>query len=113
MSGPRFSVILPLYNKAPHVAASINSVLAQSLSPHDLIIIDDCFSDGGRDIAAAVRDPRIRLFERKSPGPGGYAATHLGIRQASGGSAEHTSTPQPLMLNSYGVYCWINKHNTN
>src|SRR3546814_13546028 len=84
MSGPRFSVIMPLYNKAPHVAASINSVLAQSLSPHELIIIDDCSSDGGRDIAAAVRDPRIRLFERKSPGPGGYAARNLGIRQASG-----------------------------
>src|SRR3546814_13829312 len=60
------------------------TTLFRSLSPHELIIIDDCSSDGGRDIAAAVRDPRIRLFERKSPGPGGYAARNLGIRQASG-----------------------------
>src|SRR3546814_2960808 len=99
MSGPRFSVIMPLYNKAPHVAASINSVLAQSLSPHELIIIDDCSSDGGRDIAAAVRDPRIRLFERKSPGPGGYAARNLGR------SEEHTSELQSLMRISYAVFC--------
>src|SRR3546814_17340491 len=84
MSGPRFSVIMPLYNKAPHVAASINSVLAQSLYPHELIVIDDCSSDGGRDIAADVRDPRIRLFERKFPGHAGYSDRYLGIRKARG-----------------------------
>src|SRR3546814_9585393 len=102
MSGPRFSVIMPLYNKAPHVDASINSVLSQSLYPHELIIIDDCSSDGGRDIAAAVRDPRTRLFERKSPGTGGYAARNLGTRQASGDRlrpAEHEVEHQSLMRN--------------
>src|SRR3546814_18952830 len=84
MSGPRCYVCLPLYKQTPYGAASINSVLAQRRSPHELISSDYCSSDGGSDIAAAVRDPGIRLFERKSPGPGGYAARNLGIRQASG-----------------------------
>lgn len=84
MAKPRFSVIMPLHNKAPHVAAAIESVLTQSLSAHELIVVDDCSTDGGRAIAAAAGDPRIRLLDRDVPGPGGYAARNLGIRAARG-----------------------------
>ncbi|MCF8708223.1 glycosyltransferase family 2 protein [Rhizorhapis sp. SPR117] len=84
MATPRFSVIMPLHNKASHVAAAVESVLAQSLSPHELIVIDDCSTDGSRDIVASMNDPRIRLLDRNVPGPGGYAARNLGIKQASG-----------------------------
>lgn len=84
MATPRFSVIMPLHNKAPHLAAAIRSVLGQSLPPHELIVIDDCSTDGGRAIAAAIGDPRLRLLDRDAPGPGGYAARNLGIRAAGG-----------------------------
>jgi len=84
MATPRFSVIMPLHNKAPHVAAAIESVLAQSLSPHELIVIDDCSTDGGRAIAAGFGDHRMTLLDRDVPGPGGYAARNAGIRAASG-----------------------------
>jgi cellulose synthase/poly-beta-1,6-N-acetylglucosamine synthase-like glycosyltransferase len=84
MTPQQFSVIMPLHNKAPHVAESARSVLQQSLSPLELIIIDDCSTDGGREIAAAINDPRVRILDRQTPGPGGYAARNLGIREAKG-----------------------------
>ena len=46
----RFSVIIPLYNKAPYVAKAIVSVLVQTFTDYDLIIIDD----GSKDESFAV-----------------------------------------------------------
>jgi glycosyltransferase involved in cell wall biosynthesis len=42
---PRFSVIIPLYNKAPYVAKAIQSVLPQTVTDYELIIVDDGSKD--------------------------------------------------------------------
>lgn len=84
MATPRFSVVMPLYNKASHVAAAIDSARAQSLAPHEIIVVDNRSTDGSRAIVAAVDDQRIRLLELIKPGPGGYAGRNLGIRAAEG-----------------------------
>lgn len=75
---------MPLHNKADHVAAAIESVLSQGLPPFEIIVIDDCSTDDSRAIAARFDDSRIRLLDRDTPGPGGYAARNLGIREAKG-----------------------------
>lgn len=80
-----FSVIVPVYNKERHVAASIASALAQSHAPTELILIDDASTDGSRailDDLASQHPGLIRLLVRDTPGPGGYAARNLGIEQA-------------------------------
>lgn len=46
----RFSVIIPLYNKAPYVAKAIGSVLAQTFADYELVVVDD----GSRDESAAI-----------------------------------------------------------
>ncbi len=51
----RFSVIIPLYNKAPYVAKAIKSVLSQSFSDYELIIVDD----GSTDDSAAIAEQCI------------------------------------------------------
>ena len=48
----RFSVIIPLYNKAPYVAKTIRSVLAQTCSDYELIVVDDGSKDNSAEIAS-------------------------------------------------------------
>lgn len=47
----KFSVIIPLYNKAPYVAKAIKSVLSQTYNDYELIIMDDGSRDGSFDVA--------------------------------------------------------------
>lgn len=50
----RFTVIIPLYNKAPYVEKSVRSVLAQIYTDYELIIVDDGSTDGSLDVVKAV-----------------------------------------------------------
>ena len=50
----RFSVIIPLYNKAPYVAKAIQSVLAQTFTDYELIVVDDGSKDESATIAAQI-----------------------------------------------------------
>lgn len=79
-----FSVVIPVYNKAPHIQRSITSVLSQRFSDFELLIIDDASTDGSLNEIKKFTDKRIRLFQRDMPGPGGYAARNLGISHAKG-----------------------------
>jgi glycosyltransferase involved in cell wall biosynthesis len=79
---PFFSVIIPVHNKLPHLDRSINSVLNQSYINFELLLVDDASTDGSEKEILKYEDPRIRLFKRNEPGPGGYAARNLGIKMA-------------------------------
>ena len=60
---PLVSVIMPAYNAAPFIEAAIASVLAQTLTDWELIVIDDCSKDSTQKIIAefAEKDARIHL----------------------------------------------------
>lgn len=79
----RFSVVIPVHNKAPHVKRSISSVLDQTHTGFELLIIDDASTDNSIEEIEKFADERIRFFRRESPGPGGYAARNLGVREAA------------------------------
>lgn len=81
---PLFSVIMPVYDKVRHVEDAIRSVLGQTLTDFELIVVDDASTDGSREVVEAIADPRLRHFRRDKPGPGGYAARNLGIAHARG-----------------------------
>lgn len=82
---PRVSVLLTAYNRAPYIASSIESVLAQTLRDFELIITDDRSSDGTVDIAEAYarRDSRIRVF-RNERNLGDYANRNHAASLATG-----------------------------
>lgn len=82
-SAPKVSVVIPLYNKGPHIARALESVLAQSMKDFELVVVDDASTDGGADIVRHHPDGRIRLIRRDRPGPGGHAARNAGIRAAA------------------------------
>jgi glycosyltransferase involved in cell wall biosynthesis len=61
---PLVSVVTPFHNTAQYLAECIESVLAQSYSDFEYILMDNCSTDGSGEIAQsyARRDPRIRLI---------------------------------------------------
>jgi len=59
---PLISVCIPAYNHAPFVGEAIRSVLSQAFDGElEIVVTDDCSSDGTADVIAAFADPRIRL----------------------------------------------------
>jgi glycosyltransferase involved in cell wall biosynthesis len=78
-----FSVVIPVYNKQPHIARSIGSVLKQSFTDFELIVVDDGSTDGSLDEIKKFKDKRIKLVCNEKP-TGPSAARNAGVRHASG-----------------------------
>ena len=57
----KFSVIIPLYNKAPYIRKALESVFAQTYTDYELIIVDDGSTDGSAEIAEAILQKATRL----------------------------------------------------
>jgi glycosyltransferase involved in cell wall biosynthesis len=78
----RFSVIIPLYNGERYLAATLDSILDQSVAPHEIIVVDDGSTDGGPDIVARYAG-RVTLITAAG-NSGVQAARNLGIARTSG-----------------------------
>jgi glycosyltransferase involved in cell wall biosynthesis len=73
LSPPAISVIMPAWNVGPYLDEAIDSILNQTLSGFEVIIVDDGSTDGTREriAAAAARDSRIRpIFNERNLGTG-------------------------------------------
>ena len=62
---PFFSIILPTYNRASFLQRSISSVLNQTFTDFELIIIDDASTDNTKDVIDTFNDERIRYFKNE------------------------------------------------
>ncbi len=80
MSTP-VSLIMPAYNAAPYIGEAIRSVLAQSHTAWELIIVDDGSTDATARIARSFTDPRIHVYASTGQ-TGAAAARNLGFAQA-------------------------------
>lgn len=80
----RISIIMPCYNAVTHLPQCVGSVLAQTQSDWELIIVDDGSSDASwQEIQRlALTDPRIRVFHQ--PNSGAAAARNRALLEARG-----------------------------
>lgn len=81
---PLFSIIIPAYGVEPYLPQAIESVLAQSVSDWEMILVDDGSKDNCGAIcdAYAARDSRIRVIHKENGGL--VSARQTGIMQSSG-----------------------------
>lgn len=64
----RIAVVIPLYNKAPHIRKTLESVLAQSSPADEIIVVDDGSVDGGGEIVANYANLGVQIVTQTNQG---------------------------------------------
>ncbi len=62
---PTVSVLLPVYNAGRYLQESVESILCQTYTSYELLILDDGSTDGCTDFLTGISDERIRFVKRK------------------------------------------------
>lgn len=83
MSIPKVSVLLSSYNHEKFIGRTIESVLNQTFTDFELIIVDDCSTDNSMEVIDRYKDLRIRSFFLK-PNQGMGMAFNFAVKQATG-----------------------------
>jgi glycosyltransferase involved in cell wall biosynthesis len=78
---PFFSVVIPLYNKENFIVNTLNSVLAQTFSDFEVIIVNDGSTDSSDEKINQFTDSRIRYFGKENEGVS--TARNFGIEKAA------------------------------
>ncbi len=77
-----FSVIIPLYNKEAYIENTLKSILAQTFTDFEIIIVNDGSTDASLEKVMSFTDARIRLFTTENKGVS--AARNVAMQNASG-----------------------------
>ncbi|WKN33486.1 glycosyltransferase family A protein [Porifericola rhodea] len=83
---PYVSIVLPLYNRADLVEATLYSIIQQTYVHWEVIVIDDGSQDGSFEIvqSMAYKDSRIKLYRRNRAPDGAPTCRNIGVEEASG-----------------------------
>lgn len=83
---PRISVVIPCYNGERYLAATLETVQAQSFENWEVIVVDDCSTDGSRELVQrhADQDSRIQLLALSKNYGGPAGPRNRGVEMARG-----------------------------
>jgi glycosyltransferase involved in cell wall biosynthesis len=119
---PTFSIIVPTYNRAHVVGNAIESVLAQTLSDWEMVIVDDGSNDNTAELVKRFNNPRITYLYQDNKGPSN--ARNKGMLAAAGHWIAYLDSDNELLKNyleamhdafaerSDAVYAWANCRKT-
>ena len=81
---PKISIISTVYNTGPYLRPAVESILAQTFTDFELLLVDDGSHDGSAEVcdALARQDARIRVFHQPNGGPA--HARNTGLDNACG-----------------------------
>jgi glycosyltransferase involved in cell wall biosynthesis len=79
---PQISVVVPAYNAEKTIKATVDSVLNQSFSDLELIVVNDGSKDSTLDVLSNIKDPRLKVFSHSNSGP--QISRNRGIQEATG-----------------------------
>ncbi len=82
MPEPLVSIIIPCYNAGAYIQQTLESVLCQTYTHLEIIVIDDGSTDDSIERVTAFSDPRIRLLHQANKGQG--AASNRGLHESRG-----------------------------
>ncbi len=77
---PKFSVVISVFNKEKYIANTLNSVLAQTFTDFEVVLLNDGSTDNSEAEILKFKDPRIRYFSKENRGAS--AARNFTIEQA-------------------------------
>ena len=83
MSEPKISVVMPAYNAEKYITKAIDSILAQTFSNFEFIIINDASIDSTKEIIESYKDFRIKLINNDQ-NQGVAESLNIGISAAKG-----------------------------
>lgn len=121
---PRLSIVLPTYNHLHYLPASIQSILTQTFTDFELIIVNDGSTDGTREYLDTLKDPRIKVIHQENKRL--PEALNTGFRAARGELLTWISSDNycvPIFLEAlvaaldnypdtgfaYSAFAWINE----
>ena len=79
---PKISVVIPLYNKENFIKKTLDSVLQQTFTDFEVIIVNDCSTDNSDKIILEYKDERIKTIKHQT-NKGLSAARNTGIAVAT------------------------------
>lgn len=111
---PLISVIVPVYNRAVFLRQAVASVLAQTHTEFELLLVDDGSTDGTRDEVeqlAQEQPERIRAIRIENRGPGG--AREAGRQLARGEFIQYLDSDDLLMPDKFATQVAALEENTS
>lgn len=99
---PLVSIILPVYNGASYVKEAVKSILQQSFTDFELVVIDDASTDATGQMLTSFSDSRLQIVKNKT-NVGTYVSRNKGMKLSSGRyiavmDADDYACPERLQL---------------
>ena len=76
------SVIIPIYNSEKNIKKCLESIINQTYTNLEIILIDDGSTDNSIEVCQEYKDDRIKVYKEKNSGPS--TARNLGLKQCNG-----------------------------